>query len=161
GSDFRTEVGPLVSDDQRAKVERLVADAVEGGAVVTTGGERPDVGLPGWFYEPTILTGVPAEPALMQEEIFGPVVAVEPFADEREAIQLANDSTFGLSASVWTRDPERAARVASRIQAGTVWTNDLQYSYAAGPAPWGGYKESGFGRTHSKHGLYECVQVKF
>ena len=161
GSDFATEIGPLISDDQRERVERLVADAVDGGAVATAGGARPEVGLPGWFYEPTVLTGVDRAAALMEEEIFGPVVAVVPFADEREAIQLANDSRFGLSASVWTRDPQRAARVASRLQAGTVWTNDLQYSYAAGPAPWGGYKDSGFGRTHSKHGLYECVQVKF
>ncbi len=85
----------------------------------------------------------------------------QPFGDEREAVQLTNDSPFGLSASVWTRDRERAARVASGLHAGSVWTNDLQYSYASGQAPWGGYKDSGFGRTHSKHGLYECTQMKF
>ena len=161
GSDFRTELGPLISEGQRAKVERLVSEAVEGGASTTTGGRRPELGLPGWFYEPTVLTGVGGEAALAQEEIFGPVVAVDPFGDEQDAVQLANDSPFGLSASVWTRDRERAARVASRLQVGSVWTNDLQYSYASGETPWGGYKDSGFGRTHSKHGLYECVQVKF
>ena len=161
GSDFKTELGPLISEQQRTKVERLVSDAVERGASATTGGGRPDVGLPGWFYEPTVLTGVAADTALAREEIFGPVVAVGPFGDEQEAVQLANDSPFGLSASVWTRDRERAARIASRLHAGTVWTNDLQYSYAVGQAPWGGYKSSGFGRTHGKHGLYECVQVKF
>jgi acyl-CoA reductase-like NAD-dependent aldehyde dehydrogenase len=142
-------------------MERLVSEAVEGGASATTGAGRPDVGLPGWFYEPTVLTGVAGDATLAQEEIFGPVVTVGPFGDEHEAVQLANDSPFGLSASVWTRDRERAARIASRLQAGTVWTNDLQYSYAVGQAPWGGYKSSGFGRTHGKHGLYECVQVKF
>jgi acyl-CoA reductase-like NAD-dependent aldehyde dehydrogenase len=161
GSDLQTELGPLISDQQRTKVERLVAEAVDGGAAAAAGGGRPDVGLPGWFYEPTVLTGVGGDTALMREEIFGPVVAVQPFGDEQEAVQLTNDSPFGLSASVWTRDRERAARVASRLHAGTVWTNDLQYSYAAGQAPWGGYKDSGFGRTHSKHGLYECTQVKF
>ena len=161
GSDYTTELGPLVSERQREQVERLVADAVESGAVAATGGGRPDVGLPGWFYEPTVLTGVAADAAMTREEIFGPVVTVDSFSSEQDAVQLANDSAFGLSASVWTRDRERAARVASRLHAGTVWTNDLQYSYAAGPAPWGGYKDSGFGRTHSKHGLYECVQVKF
>jgi acyl-CoA reductase-like NAD-dependent aldehyde dehydrogenase len=161
GSDFRTELGPLISEDQRAKVERLVTDAVDSGASAATGGGRPDVGLPGWFYEPTVLTGVGEDAALTHEEIFGPVVAVQPFGEERVAVQLTNDSPFGLSASVWTRDRERAARVASGLHAGSVWTNDLQYSYASGEAPWGGYKDSGFGRTHSKHGLYECTQMKF
>ena len=161
GSDFRTELGPLISEQQRDKVERLVTEAVEGGANATTGGRRPSVGLPGWFYEPTVLTGVGGEAALAREEIFGPVVAVDSFGAEQEAVQLVNDSPFGLSASVWTRDRELAARVASRLQVGSVWTNDLQYSYASGQTPWGGYKDSGFGRTHSKHGLYECVQVKF
>jgi succinate-semialdehyde dehydrogenase/glutarate-semialdehyde dehydrogenase len=161
GSDFRTELGPLISEHQRAKVERLVTDAMDGGASAATGAGRPDVGLPGWFYEPTVLTGVSGESALTHEEIFGPVVAVQPFGEEREAVQLTNDSAFGLSASVWTRDRERAARVASGLHVGSVWTNDLQYSYASGQAPWGGYKDSGFGRTHSKHGLYECTQTKF
>jgi acyl-CoA reductase-like NAD-dependent aldehyde dehydrogenase len=161
GNDFRTELGPLISEQQRAKVERLVTEAMDGGASVATGGRRPEVAFPGWFYEPTVLTGVGGDAALTQEEIFGPVVAVQPFGDEEEAVQLTNDSLFGLSASVWTRDRERAARVASRLHAGSVWTNDLQYSYASGQAPWGGYKDSGFGRTHSRHGLYECTQVKF
>jgi succinate-semialdehyde dehydrogenase/glutarate-semialdehyde dehydrogenase len=161
GSDFQTDLGPLISEPHRGKVERLVSDAIDGGAAVATGGRRPDIALPGWFYEPTVLTGVDAESTLMREEIFGPVVAVEPFGDEQEAVRLVNDSPFALGASVWTRDRERAARVAARLHAGTVWSNDLQYSYAVGQAPWGGYKSSGFGRTHSKHGLYECTQVKF
>jgi succinate-semialdehyde dehydrogenase/glutarate-semialdehyde dehydrogenase len=88
-------------------------------------------------------------------------VTVQPFASEDEAIRLANDSTFGLGASVWTRDPARARRVAGRLEAGSVWTNDAAYSYGAGHASWGGVKESGFGRTHSKHGLYDLSRVKF
>jgi acyl-CoA reductase-like NAD-dependent aldehyde dehydrogenase len=161
GSDLQVDLGPLISEGQREHVERLVAAAVEGGAAVQTGAQRPDVGLPGWFYEPTVLSDVHEEARLQREEIFGPVVTVNAFADERDAVRLANDSSFGLSASIWTRDRERASRVASRLQAGTVWTNDVQYSYAVGQAPWGGYKDSGFGRTHSRHGLYEATQVKF
>ena len=95
-----------------------------------------------------------------REEVFGPVVTVQPFDDEDEAVTLANASPFGLGASVWTRDAARARKVAARLDAGMVWTNDLAYSYGAGPAPWGGVKESGYGRTHSKHGLYELSRVK-
>jgi succinate-semialdehyde dehydrogenase/glutarate-semialdehyde dehydrogenase len=86
---------------------------------------------------------------------------VEPFRGEEEAVLRANDTRFGLGASVWTRDPERARRVAGRLEAGSVWTNDVAYSYAAGQAPWGGFKESGLGRTHSRHGFYECTQARF
>lgn len=161
GSDFATELGPLVSEQQRDKIERLVGEAMEGGGEARTGAERPQVGLPGWFYAPTVLTGVAPDSALAREEIFGPVVTVTPFAAEDEAVRLANDSAYGLSASVWTSDAERAARVVRKLEAGSVWVNDVQYSYGAAQAPWGGRKESGFGRTHSKHGLYECVQVKF
>lgn len=161
GDDPATELGPLVSEGQRARVEDLVAEARERGAEALCGGRRPDVGLPGWFYEPTVLTGGDGSPRLEREEVFGPVVTVAPFAGEDEAVALANSTPFGLGASVWTRDLERARRLAARLQAGSVWTNDVAYSYGAGQASWGGVKESGFGRTHSKHGLYACTQVKF
>jgi acyl-CoA reductase-like NAD-dependent aldehyde dehydrogenase len=115
---------------------------------------------------PLVLTGEHREPEVVDgplpdEEIFGPVVALEPFDGEDDAVRRANDTQFGLAASVWTRDAARADRVARRIEAGMVWVNDFGYSFGAGQAPWGGTKASGFGRTSGKHGLYECVQVKY
>ncbi len=155
GEDPETELGPLISEQQRAKVEDLVSEAKERGAEAAVGGRRPSLDLPGWFYEPTVLTGGDPAARIDREEIFGPVVTVRAFDGEDEAVQLANASSFGLGASVWTRDADRARRVAARIEAGMVWTNDLGYSYGAGPAPWGGVKESGFGRTHGKHGALD------
>jgi acyl-CoA reductase-like NAD-dependent aldehyde dehydrogenase len=98
---------------------------------------------------------------LPDEELFAPVVAIEPFDGEDDAVRKANDTSFGLGASVWTRDANRAERVGRRLQAGMVWVNDFGYSFATGQAPWGGTKASGFGRTGGRHGLYECVQVKY
>jgi succinate-semialdehyde dehydrogenase/glutarate-semialdehyde dehydrogenase len=159
GSDPSSELGPLISEEARDRVEGLVADAVEQGAELRTGGGRPETGLPGWFLEPTVLAG--SHGRIEREEIFGPVVTVEPFGEDEEALRLANASPFGLGASVWTRDAARAGRLADRLEAGSVWTNDVAYSYGAGQASWGGVKQSGYGRTHSKHGLYGCSQVKF
>jgi acyl-CoA reductase-like NAD-dependent aldehyde dehydrogenase len=136
------DVGPLISERQRDNVERL------------TNARRPE--RVGWFLEPTVMRG-----PLPDEEIFGPVVTVEPFDGEDEAVRHANDSEFGLAASVWSRDLAKATRVARRIEAGMVWVNDFGYSFTTGQASWGGVKSSGFGRTSSKHGLYECVQVKY
>jgi acyl-CoA reductase-like NAD-dependent aldehyde dehydrogenase len=161
GDELGTDLGPLVTGERRAHVEELVEDAVARGAEVRTGGGRPDVGLPGWFLEPTVLTGVAADSRVEAEEIFGPVVTVGSFRDEDEAVRLANGSSFGLGASVWTQDLARAVRVGRRLEAGMVWTNDVSYSYGTGQASWGGTKESGFGRTHSRHGLYELSRVKY
>jgi acyl-CoA reductase-like NAD-dependent aldehyde dehydrogenase len=161
GAAAEVDLGPLVSERQRAKVEDLVADARERGAEAVTGGARPEVGLPGWFYAPTVLVGTRDEARIEREEVFGPVVTVRPFGDEDEAVRLANASPFALGASVWTRDVERARRLARRLEAGSVWTNDHAYSYGACQASWGGTKASGYGRTHSRYGLYECTQVKF
>jgi acyl-CoA reductase-like NAD-dependent aldehyde dehydrogenase len=157
---FGVDIGPLITQQQRARVEDLVAEAIERGAETVTGARRPQVEWPGWFYEPTVLVGGDHAARIEREEVFGPVVTVQPFDDEDEAVALANASPFGLGASVWTRDAERARRIAARLEAGMVWTNDLAYSFGAGPAPWGGVKESGYGRTHSKHGLYELSQIK-
>jgi acyl-CoA reductase-like NAD-dependent aldehyde dehydrogenase len=115
----------------------------------------------GWFYEPTVLVDVPREARIEHEETFGPVVTVARVADDEAAIAGANDSAYGLGASVWTKDGERAQRVAQRLRAGTVWHNDHAYSYASSQATWGGRGESGFGRTHSKHGLYDLTAPKF
>ena len=161
GDGLDTDLGPLAAEDRRAHVEELVEDAVARGAEVRTGGGRPDLGLPGWFLEPTVLSGVEREARIEQEEIFGPVVTVGSFRGEDEALRLANGSAFGLGASVWTRDLDRAQRVGRRLEAGMVWTNDVSYSYGAGQASWGGTKASGFGRTNSRHGLYELSHVKY
>jgi succinate-semialdehyde dehydrogenase/glutarate-semialdehyde dehydrogenase len=115
---------------------------------------------------PLVLSGERLPPRvvdgpLADEELFAPVVAVEPFDGEDDAVRKANDTSFGLAASVWTRDAKKADRVARRIQAGMVWVNDFGYSFATGQAPWGGVKGSGFGRTGGRHGLYECVSVKY
>ena len=136
------DVGPLISERQRDTVERL------------SGAPRAD--REGWFLEPTVVQG-----ALPDQEIFGPVVTVEPFDGEDDAVRRANDTEFGLGASVWTRDLAKADRVARRIEAGMVWVNDFGWSYGVGVAPWGGVKGSGFGRTASKHGLYEAARIKF
>ncbi len=161
GDDPDVELGPLISEEQRTRVEDLVADAVAAGAEVAAGGARADVGLPGWFHEPTVLVGEPDRARLRREEIFGPVVTVVEIANEEDGIRRANDSPFGLGASVWTRDRAAAAHVASRLQAGLVWTNDVAYSYGACQVPWGGRGESGYGRTHGRDGLRAFCHVKF
>ena len=153
------ELGPLISEDQRERVAALVDDARARGAQVLTGGCAPE--RAGWFYEATVLAGVPADARIRHEEIFGPVVTVDRVPDERAAVRAANDGRFGLGASVWTRDAARAGAVAAKLRAGTVWHNDHAYSYATAQAPWGGRGDSGFGRTHSKHGLYDLTAVKF
>jgi acyl-CoA reductase-like NAD-dependent aldehyde dehydrogenase len=153
------QLGPLISEEQREKVESLVADALARGGRALVGGHAPE--QRGWYYEPTVLVDVPSEARINGEEIFGPVVTVARAADEAAAVQAANDTAFGLGASVWTRSADRAARVARKLQAGTVWHNDHAYSYASAQATWGGRGESGFGRTHSKHGLYDLTSPKF
>src|SRR4051795_2060709 len=153
------DLGPLISAEQRDKVAALVDDALAHGARALTGGHAPE--RTGWFYEPTVLVDVPGTARIEHEETFGPVVTVARTSDENAAVRSANDSPFGLGASVWTSDAERAKRIAHRLRAGTVWHNDHAYSYAAAQATWGGRGESGFGRTHSKHGLYDLAAPKF
>jgi succinate-semialdehyde dehydrogenase/glutarate-semialdehyde dehydrogenase len=155
-----TEIGPMVSEDQFATVGELVDDALASGAERVTGGPREVPGFAGKFIAPTVLTGVNQEMRVMREEIFGPVVPITVVADEEEALEKANDSQFGLGASIWTRDRAKGERMARRVESGMVWINDHSYSHGACQCSWGGVKESGLGRTHSRFGFYECVNVK-
>ena len=155
-----TEIGPMVSREQFEIVRELVDDAVANGATLHCGGPVEVPGLSGAFYAPAVLTGVTHEMRIMREEIFGPVVPIVTVEDEEEAIRLANDSEFGLGASVWTTDRHKGDRVARRLEAGSVWINDHLYTHGACQCSWGGIKSSGIGRAHSKFGFYECVNIK-
>jgi succinate-semialdehyde dehydrogenase/glutarate-semialdehyde dehydrogenase len=158
---WNTEIGPMISREQLEIVRELVDDAVAAGATLLCGGpvEPPD-GLTGSFYAPAVLTGVTHEMRIMREEIFGPVLPIVVVDSEDEAVALANDSEFGLGASVWTSDRGRGERIARELESGMVWINDHMFSHGACQCAWGGVKESGLGRTHSKFGLYECVNIK-
>ncbi|HEX4527754.1 MAG TPA: aldehyde dehydrogenase family protein [Gaiellaceae bacterium] len=153
------ELGPLISEAQRDRVDGLVGDALALGARALAGGRVPE--RTGWYYEPTVLVDVPAGARIEHDETFGPVVTVARVQDEATAVRAANGGVFGLGASVWTRSEERASRVARKLRAGSVWHNDHAYTYASAQAAWGGRGESGFGRTHSKHGLYDLTSPKF
>jgi succinate-semialdehyde dehydrogenase/glutarate-semialdehyde dehydrogenase len=153
------DVGPMTMERQRRTVEEHVADAVARGARVVAGGATP--AGPGYFYPPTVLTGVDHTMRIMREETFGPVLPIMAVPSLDEAIRLANDSDYGLTASGWTRDAETARRLERELQAGVVTINDCVYSYGEPTAPWGGVKQSGIGRTHGVSGLREMVQVKY
>ena len=123
-------------------------------------GPREVPGFSGHFIAPTVLTDVTHDMRIMREEIFGPVLPIVTVDSEQEAIDLANDSQFGLGASVWTLDRDKGERMARQIQSGMVWINDHSYSHGACQCSWGGVKESGLGRSHSKFGFYECANIK-
>lgn len=155
GMDVSVQVGPLISEAQRAKVEQQVADAVERGAKLLCGGRRPD--RRGFFYEPTVLMDVPLDCALMREETFGPVIPMVAYDELDQAIAWCNDTPFGLSATVWTSNPEKGDAVARRLQAGSVWVNDSSFTHSQAQCPWGGVKASGHGRTHWLGSLLELT----
>jgi succinate-semialdehyde dehydrogenase / glutarate-semialdehyde dehydrogenase len=157
GTDDGVQVGPLIDDDQRGKVAELVEDAAGRGAKVLVGGERLDG--PGYFYAPTVVTDVPDSARMLREEIFGPVAPVKGFRSEDEAIAAANDTEFGLVAYVYTQDVSRAFRVIERLETGMVGFNQGMVSNAG--APFGGVKQSGYGREGGPEGLREYLEIKY
>ncbi len=160
GLDRETDVGPMIHERQLQIVEAQVEDAVARGARVLAGGSRsPELGKN--FYKPTVLADVTHEMRIMREETFGPVLPVMAFESDEQAVRLANDSEYGLAASVWTRDRARGERLARRIQAGTVMVNDVVSCFGISEAPHGGVKSSGIGRAHGRFGLEEMVRLKY
>ncbi|MEO6182917.1 MAG: aldehyde dehydrogenase family protein [Verrucomicrobiota bacterium] len=153
------DIGSLTNANQLRIVTEQVNDAIAKGARALTGGKRIE-SLPGYFFEPTVLIDVNDSMRVMQEETFGPVLPIVVVSDEAEAIREANRSNYGLLASVWTKDTKRGQQIAAQVEAGTVIINDVIYTHGAAETPWFGVKESGFGVTHSKHGLREFVQMK-
>jgi len=160
GLEEGTESGPLVSEEHRAKVESYVELGLQEGARLLTGGRRPDDPelQNGFFYLPTVFDDCRRDMRLVQEETFGPIMTVERFRTEDEAIALGNDTDYGLAGAVWTGDTERGERVAAKLRHGTVWINDF------GPylpqAEWGGFKRSGIGRELGHDGLAEYREAK-
>ncbi len=166
-----TDMGALISHEHRERVHAKVTAAVEVGATVVTGGALPagadtpqaaasvkDVPVDGAFYPPTLITGCAQDSAIVQEEVFGPVMVVLPFTDDDEGIALANDTPFGLAASAWSKDMKRCLKASAEIQAGCVWLND--HISITSEMPHGGYKASGFGKDMSHYSLEEYTQVK-
>jgi succinate-semialdehyde dehydrogenase/glutarate-semialdehyde dehydrogenase/succinyl-CoA reductase len=151
-----TDIGPLASASGLNKIDSQVKEAVKGGAVVLTGGER--IGKKGYFYRPTVLKNVNPKMQIAQEEVFGPVAPIIIAEDEAKAIQLANDSEYGLGASIWTQDLDKAERLSSSVESGIVSVNNV---VASDPrVPFGGVKKSGFGRELSRYGMLEFVNIK-
>jgi len=154
--DEHSEMGPLVNKQQLATVEKYVQIGRDEGATLATGGHRLEGR--GYYYEPTIFVDVSNKMRIAQEEIFGPVLVVIPFDGEQEAIEIANDTIYGLAGAVWTKDVTKAMRVVKALRAGITWVNTYHPTYSE--APWGGYKQSGVGRELGTYGLDEYTEVK-
>ena len=153
-----SRLGPLVSDAQRERVRGFIRTGEQEGATLVTGGaDTPDGLDKGYFVKPTVFSGVTRDMTIAREEIFGPVLSIMPYDSEEEAIEIANDTVYGLAGGVWSGDPERAKRVARRIRAGQVEVNGGAFNVMA---PFGGYKQSGLGREAGTFGLEEFLEVK-
>ncbi len=157
-SSWETDMGPLISESQREKVEGYIRKGEEEGATLVTGGGRPEGFERGFYVEPTIFDAVANDMTIAQEEIFGPVLSVLTYRSEEEMVELANGTAYGLAASVWSQDLRRAERVARGIRAGTVWVNHHHILSCA--TPHGGYKQSGVGRELGIYGLHEYTELK-
>ena len=153
-----TDIGPMVSKEQREKLRLQVEDAVRKGAKVECGGKIPLSLQDGYYFEPTVLTGVTPEMSVMNEEVFGPVAVISVFENMDEAIALANSTIYGLGASVWTKNLDTAMRMSSQLECGMVWVNEICTLHPQ--CPWGGIKHSGMGKDLSRYGIREFVSVK-
>ncbi|HEX4336366.1 MAG TPA: aldehyde dehydrogenase family protein [Polyangiaceae bacterium] len=154
------DMGAMTTEDQLATVKRHVDDAVKAGAKIVAQSRLTDEGAKGYFYPATLVTGVDHTMDLMREETFGPVLPVMKFSSVDEAVRLANDSSMALTSSVWTKNVEVGKELASRLESGVTTVNDHLYTHGQSETPWGGWKESGVGRTHSALGLEEMTQPK-
>jgi succinate-semialdehyde dehydrogenase/glutarate-semialdehyde dehydrogenase/succinyl-CoA reductase len=151
-----TDIGPLVNASSLKKIDSQVKESVKEGAEVLTGGEQ--IGGKGYFYRPTVLRNVNPKMQIAQEEVFGPVAPIIVAGDDVEAIEIANDSEYGLGASIWTQDLDKAERLSNKVESGIVSVNNV---VASDPrVPFGGVKKSGFGRELSRYGMLEFVNIK-
>ena len=154
--DMKTDVGPLVNKDGLMQIEAQVQDAISKGAKILTGGKRLE--RKGYFFKPTVLNNIKSNMKVITEEVFGPVAPIIVVNNEEEAIKIANNSEYGLGASIWTSDENKGLDIAKRIEAGDVFINSIVKSDPR--MPFGGIKKSGIGRELSKYGLKEFVNIK-
>jgi acyl-CoA reductase-like NAD-dependent aldehyde dehydrogenase len=153
-----SRLGPLVSDVQQKRVRGYIEKGIAEGATLVTGGAEQPAGLDrGYYVKPTVFGNVKSDMTIAQEEIFGPVLSILPYEDEDDAVRIANDTIYGLAGGVWSKDPERAKRVAKRMRTGQVDINGGGFNPLA---PFGGYKQSGRGRELGKFGLEEYLETK-
>jgi acyl-CoA reductase-like NAD-dependent aldehyde dehydrogenase len=158
--DFNVDIGSMTTEEQLRTVQRQVEAAVKAGARIVAQSSPSEPDLKGYFFPATLMVDVDHSMEIMREETFGPVIPVMRFSTIDEAVRLANDSTMALTSSIWTRDTELGKRIALRLESGVTTVNDHLYTHGQSETPWGGYKESGLGRTHSALGLEEMTQPK-